>query len=217
MNEHPTSTEMGRGRGTAPFPGAPSPKTNLGRLHKTLDTPCQNENQYPTQSLHDHFAPSAVHPTPESIRCQCWSRYVDHTCEATTDDLPCYIGSSVCHPLPLLTSETLRDSSQLAKPGILQQRSESAPIRGSGKFILLDKGPCWAQGCRHDVGGFFLARPVFPSQALFSYHRCKANVPLPREGNSTCSLLPSFNRRIADGAETRYSRDTLRRRQHSNK
>jgi len=29
MNAHPTSTEMGRGRGTAPFPGAPSPKTNL--------------------------------------------------------------------------------------------------------------------------------------------------------------------------------------------
>ena len=42
MNEHPTSTEMGRGRGTAPFPGAPSPKTNLGRLHKTLDTPQNN-------------------------------------------------------------------------------------------------------------------------------------------------------------------------------
>jgi hypothetical protein len=30
---------MGRGRGTAPFPGTPSPKTKLGRLHKNLDTP----------------------------------------------------------------------------------------------------------------------------------------------------------------------------------
>jgi hypothetical protein len=30
---------MGRGRGTAPFPGTPSLKTDLGRLHKTLDTP----------------------------------------------------------------------------------------------------------------------------------------------------------------------------------
>jgi hypothetical protein len=39
MNLHPTSTEMSRGRETAPFPGAPSPKANLGRLHKTLDTP----------------------------------------------------------------------------------------------------------------------------------------------------------------------------------
>jgi hypothetical protein len=39
MNEHPTSTEMSRGRETAPFPGTPSPKTNLGRLHKSLDTP----------------------------------------------------------------------------------------------------------------------------------------------------------------------------------
>src|SRR5882762_8166997 len=38
MNAHPTSTEMGRGRGTAPFPGTPSPKTKLGRLHKSLDT-----------------------------------------------------------------------------------------------------------------------------------------------------------------------------------
>ena len=28
-----------RGRGTAPFPGTPSPKTNPGRLHKSLDTP----------------------------------------------------------------------------------------------------------------------------------------------------------------------------------
>jgi hypothetical protein len=39
MNAHPTSTEMGRGRGTAPFLGTPSPKTKLGRLHKNLDTP----------------------------------------------------------------------------------------------------------------------------------------------------------------------------------
>ena len=39
MNAHPTSTEMGRGRGTALFPGTPFPKTNLSRLHKTLDTP----------------------------------------------------------------------------------------------------------------------------------------------------------------------------------
>src|SRR2546428_13534200 len=39
MNAHPTSTEMGRGRGIAPFPGTPSPKNNLGRLHKSLDTP----------------------------------------------------------------------------------------------------------------------------------------------------------------------------------
>jgi probable HAF family extracellular repeat protein len=39
MNAHPTSTEMGWGRGTAPLPQTPSPKTNLGRLHKTLDTP----------------------------------------------------------------------------------------------------------------------------------------------------------------------------------
>ena len=94
---------------------------------------------------------------------------------------------------------------------------KETPIRGSRKFILLDKGPCWAQCCRRDVRGFFLARPVFPSQALFSYRRCKANVPLPREGNSTCSLLPAFHRRIADGAEGRYSRNTLRRREHSNK
>ena len=39
MNAHPASTEMGRGRGNAPFPSAPSPKITLGRLHKTLDTP----------------------------------------------------------------------------------------------------------------------------------------------------------------------------------
>ena len=39
MNAHPTSTEMGRGRGTAPFPCTPSPQTKPGRLHKTLDTP----------------------------------------------------------------------------------------------------------------------------------------------------------------------------------
>ena len=39
MNAHPASTEMGWGRGNAPFPSAPSPKTTLGRLHKTLDTP----------------------------------------------------------------------------------------------------------------------------------------------------------------------------------
>jgi hypothetical protein len=30
---------MSRGREPAPFPDAPSPKTNLGRLHKTLDKP----------------------------------------------------------------------------------------------------------------------------------------------------------------------------------
>ena len=41
MNVHPTSTEMSRGRETAPFPGAPSPKTNPGRLHKNLDTPSE--------------------------------------------------------------------------------------------------------------------------------------------------------------------------------
>src|SRR5215813_12034279 len=39
MNAHPTSTEKGWGRGTAPLPQTPSPKTNLGRLHKSLDTP----------------------------------------------------------------------------------------------------------------------------------------------------------------------------------
>ena len=39
MNAHPASTEMGWGRGNAPFPSAPSPRTTLGRLHKTLDTP----------------------------------------------------------------------------------------------------------------------------------------------------------------------------------
>ena len=41
MNAHPASTEMGWGRGNAPFPSAPSPRTTLGRLHKTLDTPVQ--------------------------------------------------------------------------------------------------------------------------------------------------------------------------------
>ena len=39
MNAYPASTEMGWGRGNAPFPSAPSPRTTLGRLHKTLDTP----------------------------------------------------------------------------------------------------------------------------------------------------------------------------------
>ena len=39
MNAHPTSTEMSWGRGTAPLPQTPSPKTKLGRLHKILDTP----------------------------------------------------------------------------------------------------------------------------------------------------------------------------------
>src|SRR5215813_2170332 len=41
MNPHLTSTEKGWGRGTAPLPQTPSPKTNLGRLHKSLDTPRQ--------------------------------------------------------------------------------------------------------------------------------------------------------------------------------
>ena|SRR5215813_567562 len=39
MNPHPTSTEMSWGRGTPPLPQTPSPKTKLGRLHKSLDTP----------------------------------------------------------------------------------------------------------------------------------------------------------------------------------
>jgi hypothetical protein len=39
MNAHPTSTEMRCGGGTAPLPQAPSPKTELGRLHRSLDTP----------------------------------------------------------------------------------------------------------------------------------------------------------------------------------
>ena len=43
MNAHPASTEMGWGRGNAPFPSAPSPRTTLGRLHKTLDTPFLSE------------------------------------------------------------------------------------------------------------------------------------------------------------------------------
>jgi hypothetical protein len=34
-----TSCLSQRVHSTAPFPGTPSPKTNLGRLHKTLDTP----------------------------------------------------------------------------------------------------------------------------------------------------------------------------------
>ena len=51
----------------------------------------------------------------------------------------------------------------------------------------------------------------------FSYHRYKVNVPPSRQGNSTCSRLPAFRRRIADGAEGRYSRNPFRRRQHSNK
>ena len=42
MNAHPASTVMGWGRGNAPFPSTPSPKTTLGCLHKTLDTPFRN-------------------------------------------------------------------------------------------------------------------------------------------------------------------------------
>jgi hypothetical protein len=34
---------LGRKRGTAPFPGAPSPKTKPGRLHKSLDTPATGQ------------------------------------------------------------------------------------------------------------------------------------------------------------------------------
>ena len=38
MNAHSTSTEMA-GEGELPLPQTPSPKTKLGRLHKSLDTP----------------------------------------------------------------------------------------------------------------------------------------------------------------------------------
>ena len=46
MNLHPTSTEMGWGRETTPLPQTPSPKTELGRLHKSLDTPEMNKLLY---------------------------------------------------------------------------------------------------------------------------------------------------------------------------
>src|SRR5262245_49698770 len=63
MNPHPTSTEMSWGRGTAPLPQTPSPKTKFGRLHKSLDTP-------PTHcslDLHPiplHLVPHSFHLTP---------------------------------------------------------------------------------------------------------------------------------------------------------
>jgi uncharacterized protein YyaL (SSP411 family) len=39
MKTGAASKSLGRGRGTAPFPGTPSPKTKTDRLHKSLDTP----------------------------------------------------------------------------------------------------------------------------------------------------------------------------------
>ena len=39
MNAHPASTRWAGEGEHAPFPSTPSPKTTLGRLHKTLDTP----------------------------------------------------------------------------------------------------------------------------------------------------------------------------------
>ena len=39
MKTGAASESLGRGRGIAPFPGTPSPKTKPGRLHKSLDTP----------------------------------------------------------------------------------------------------------------------------------------------------------------------------------
>ncbi len=38
MNAHPL-LQRWAGEGEMPLPSAPSPKTTLGRLHKTLDTP----------------------------------------------------------------------------------------------------------------------------------------------------------------------------------
>jgi hypothetical protein len=56
MNLHPSSTEIGWGRGTAPLPQAPSPKTKLGRLHKSLDTP-ESESSMPITT--SAYSPSA--------------------------------------------------------------------------------------------------------------------------------------------------------------
>ena len=39
MNTGAASKALGQGRGTAPFPGTPSPKAKPGRLHKRIDTP----------------------------------------------------------------------------------------------------------------------------------------------------------------------------------
>jgi len=71
MNVHPTSTEMSRGRETAPFPGTQSPKTNLGRLHKTLDTPNHHDGKKRTLpgqisylAIHDNLN---VRPAPHSL------------------------------------------------------------------------------------------------------------------------------------------------------
>ena len=45
MKPRRASIALGRGRGTAPFPGTPSPKTKPGRLHKRVDTPEYQEFQ----------------------------------------------------------------------------------------------------------------------------------------------------------------------------
>jgi hypothetical protein len=43
MTRQKVSTLMSRGRGTAPFPGTPSPKTTPSRLHKIFDIPRCNK------------------------------------------------------------------------------------------------------------------------------------------------------------------------------
>jgi hypothetical protein len=50
----------------------------------------------------------------------------------------------------------------VAEIAILRQRCKEFELPMSG-FIPLDKRSLWAQGCRHDVGSFFLASLVFHS------------------------------------------------------
>jgi hypothetical protein len=55
------------------------------------------------------------------------------------------------------------------------------------------------------------------SPTLLRYHWYKVYVPPPCDGSSTCGRSPPLHRRTCDGAEGRYSRNTVRRSQYSNK
>ena len=63
------------------------------------------------------------------------------------------------------------------------------------------------------VPAFFDRRPPYP----LNYYRFNVYVPPPCEDSSSCGRLPRLHRRIGDAAEGRYSRNTVRRSQHSNK